>query len=162
MLNQYSTITPYTERFFKYIGRKTTTGCIPWTGATTKGCGVIGRGGKGAGNVYASRVAYEIAFGCVPDGMVVCHHCDNPICVNPSHLFVGTQADNLADMRAKGRGCAGEKYPGSILTKDKILSIHAALAAKESQRSIARRFGVCQQLISDISRGKKWKHVVRP
>ncbi len=147
------------ERFFKYIGRKTATGCIPWTGALTRGCGVIGRGRAGEGMLYASRVAYEIAYGPVPDGLVVCHHCDNPLCVNPSHLFVGTQADNLADMRAKRRHNFGERNGNASLNESTVRAILAAATSGESQASIASRFGVCHQTVSLIVTGKRWRHV---
>ncbi len=157
MPRQYST-TPYTERFFKYIGRKTETGCIPWTGAVTRGYGVLGRGRAGEGNIYATRVAYEIAYGPFSTDLNVCHHCDNPLCVNPSHLFLGTQAENLADMRKKERHNRGEKNGNAVLVSEQILAIRAAIASGESQRSIAERFGTTQPNISLIATGRNWRH----
>lgn len=75
--------------------------CWVWTGATLKGYGQIGDAGVVK---YAHRVAYELAFGPIPDGLMVCHRCDNPPCCNPDHLFTGTALDNVADMVGKGRG----------------------------------------------------------
>ena len=75
--------------------------CWEWTdGCDGDGYGVVGAGGK---TVRAHRVAWEVAHGPIPDGVHVLHQCDNPPCINPAHLFLGTQADNMADKVAKGR-----------------------------------------------------------
>lgn len=153
------TTTPYTERFFKYIGRKTPTGCIPWTGATTKGYGVIGRGRAGLGNIYATRVAYEIAYGTFSDQLNVCHHCDNPLCVNPSHLFLGTQAENMKDMTVKGRRAIGDMLPQTRLDEEKVALIKLNIIAGITHPEIANRYGISQSAVSLIALGKRWRHV---
>lgn len=86
--------------------------CLPWWGR----CGVGGYGvvrqGRGFGTEYAHRRIYEEAFGPIPDGMHVLHRCDNPPCVNPAHLFLGTRSDNLRDAMEKGRWSPGRKPAG--------------------------------------------------
>ena len=78
--------------------------CLLWTGATNeKGYGVIGAGARGAGVLKVHRVAWELARGPIPEGLFVLHRCDIPACCNVAHLFLGTNADNVADMIAKGR-----------------------------------------------------------
>lgn len=90
--------------------------CWEWLAAKKQGgYGKIGIGGKYGGWVLAHRVAWELENGQIPSGLVVCHKCDNPGCCNPSHLFLGTQPDNLADMRRKGRDCRGERMRIAVL-----------------------------------------------
>lgn len=101
---QWQTI-PLAVRFKKYVGKPEISGCVPWVGLrNADGYGLIGSGTKNGRNLLAHRVAYEFAHGKIPDGMLILHHCDNPPCINVKHLFLGTHADNHADMMQKGRG----------------------------------------------------------
>lgn len=132
------------------------TGCIVWTGATDKnGYGKITVKYK---VLRAHRVAYEEHIGAIPDGLVVCHRCDNPACINPRHLILGTHADNIADRDAKLRHvpAPGESNGMAKLTDDDIRAIKTATG---SQREIAAAFGICQQNVSQIKRGIRWKHI---
>jgi len=96
------------DRLWARVVRGAPDACWEWQGATDKdGYGRIGRGGRGAPNNPAHRVAFEISRGPIPYGLLVCHHCDNPPCCNPAHLFLGTHQDNQADKVAKGRQARG-------------------------------------------------------
>lgn len=153
--------------------------CIVWTGAKAgRGYGVKLHNGR---MEYVHRIAAEATFGPIPKGMVVMHKCDNPACHNPNHLEVGTQSQNMADMRAKGRSAAGNRHwsktnPGQVLrgervgtsklTKEIVLAIRAAYikspAGKTSDTSltaIARKFGIAFQTASKIVNRKTWSHV---
>lgn len=133
-------------------------GCWEWQGPLrTDGYGRCG-------NTAAHRVAYEIAHGPVPDGLYVCHQCDNPLCCNPDHLWVGTPADNYWDMRNKGRLRAqtpcGEHSPHARLTEADVREIRALYATGDhSQAGLARRYGVRPATISKIVTRRKWKHI---
>lgn len=115
--------------------------------------------------VLASRVAFCIAHRCGLDaitGLSVCHHCDNPSCVNPSHLFLGTQADNVSDMVSKGRYkrernfSRGSRHGMAKLTEDTVRAIRSETG---DQREAARRFGVSQGTIHLVRARKIWRHV---
>ena len=111
--------------------------------------------------ITAHRFAWKLWRGLIPDGLCVLHHCDTPSCVNPEHLFLGTVADNTNDMVKKGRNVyfSGEKSPLSKLKESDVIKIRACLKNGETQISIARKFGVVQQNISNIKNGKGWKHI---
>ena len=135
-------------------------GCWIWMHARNwKGYGVIRTGGK---TVRAHRVAYECATGKrAPQQADVCHRCDNPTCVNPGHLFVGSRSDNMKDCSAKGRLLTpflkGEECPASKLTAEQVRSIRRD---NRSQRKIASTYGVDKGTIAHIKNGKTWRSVV--
>jgi hypothetical protein len=103
----------------------TTTNCWIWQKALRKGYGLTWHKGK---KVYAHRLMYEFVRGPIPPGLCVCHSCDNPRCVNPDHLWVGTERDNLRDMASKGRNwrvtCRGADHWNAKLTWDQIKQMY--------------------------------------
>lgn len=133
------------------------TGCWIWTG--TKCARGYGQFTANKTKSSAHRFSYMAHKGEIPDGMVVCHTCDTPSCVNPNHLFIGTPADNTADMLAKQRNKFGEDQWAAKLNAQTIIEI------RESQLSdpiLARRFGVSVAAINYARRGLTWKSVRMP
>lgn len=131
--------------------------CREWTGSVSKrGYGYL-RINKTSYRVH--RLAYETFCGGIPEGMCVLHSCDNRKCINPEHLFVGTNADNTKDMIGKGRMAVGEALPQSILTANEVIKIKKMIEHKIPQTEIARNFNVARTTISSISTGKSWAHV---
>ncbi len=109
-------------------------------------------------DAYAHRIAYEIVNGSIPKGLVICHKCDEHLCVNPDHLFLGTHADNVADKVAKRRHCFGTKHWLAKLTDKDVTEIREAyLKGGVSQQALAERYNVSRSRISPIVRGKQWK-----
>jgi hypothetical protein len=155
---------PATDRFWRYVNK--TDGCWLWTGGSRskKGYGQIGGGGKGAKHILAHRLSYEIHKGQIPEGMVVMHSCDNPSCVNPDHLSVGTQSQNILEAFAKGRKVCrpphkfGESHGAS---KIKELDAIEILKSTEATKIIAAKYGVSKSAIERLRNGKSWKHLPR-
>lgn len=110
--------------------------------------------------VRAHRLSYALHYGRSPGDLFVCHRCDNPQCVNPHHLFLGTVQDNAADMVAKGRSPRsdqrGSKNGAAKLTDEQVATIRSRILAGQTNTTIAADYGVTHQLISRIRRGRAW------
>lgn len=166
-------------------------GCWLWVASTSKGYGDFRVGGK---TLKAHRVAWSMAHGQIPHdggthGICVCHNCDNPLCCNPAHLFLGTNADNMRDKKEKGRQAhghthgsktmperlargvkngafthperlaRGERQGLAKLTEDIVRAIRARRASGEMGTALAREFGVNKQVIWAVVQRKTWRHV---
>lgn len=137
-------------------------GCWVWQGLTRRrGYGRAKVSGERVQGVH--RVMYEIVNGPIPKGMLVCHHCDNPPCLNPAHLFLGTPQDNMRDMHEKGRHrcvlpiLAGERNPLAKLKWKQVEEIRQRYAAGEiTIRKLALEYGVSRPSIQGIIRGRTW------
>lgn len=140
---------PIAERFVSKFEPDPQSGCWNWTGSKIKGgYGVLG-GERGANNVVAHKFSYEHHKGPVPSDMLVLHRCDNPGCVNPDHLFLGTHADNMDDMAKKGRAGAPKGRRGYVskLSDDQKSEMRALVSAGVPIRQVAAKFGVDRRLV---------------
>lgn len=162
--NAFTPVTPTREeRFYAMVSKTPTeTGCLEWLGAHgPSNHGRFGIGGKKV--VLAHRYAWELVHGPIPPGKKCLHKCDNPRCVNVSHLWLGTQADNVRDMYEKGREkhtpSPGERNGFSKLTTEQVLEIRGLKHEGWTGRAIAARFEVSASLISSILRRQSWKHI---
>jgi hypothetical protein len=144
---------PEKIRFWEKV-KKTKT-CWIWKGTVNN---VWGYGQFSVDGVYyrAHRFAYELVKGKIPDGLLVCHSCDNKLCVNPKHLWVGTQSDNIRDAVSKNRTCKGSKNGMSTLSIEQVYEIKRLLKKGMYQDVIADRFDVSQGCVSDINNGRRW------
>ena len=133
--------------------------CWQWTAARVRqGYGHFRVGDR---LIYAHRYSWQLAYGPIPTGTHILHRCDNPSCVRPSHLWAGTQAENMADMVHKGRSRTlhGGANGHARLTDEAVRTIRALAAEGWSQRRIARTFGVTKYPVQAILSGKTWRHV---
>ena len=156
------TITTAPERFMSRVDQSGD--CWIYQGdKTTNGYGTVRVRNQ---RTAAHRYSYEVHVGPIPDGMLVCHACDNPLCVRPDHLWLGTPADNVHDMHLKGRQAKdvrryrGEAHARSKLTADAVRAIRAEyVPRKVPQRELARRYGVSQRLVLMVLKREIWRHV---
>lgn len=152
---------PVEERFWRWVDKSGS--CWTWTGGqkTAKGYGRIGAGGRGAPYILAHRLSYEIHKGPIPEGMVVMHSCDNPSCVNPAHLRVGTASENIKEAYDKRRKVSpfkkGADHHGAVLDDDMVRFIRSNPQIKGSV--LARKFGASPSAVSAVRRGQSWTHV---
>ena len=141
--------------------RNEETGCIEWQKARNySGYGTLWFNGRAGG---AHRAAWLVANGGIPSGMQVLHRCDNRLCINPDHLFLGTNADNVADKVAKGRQyrpyAKGQANGHSKLTDAEAALIREMANKGVANRPLAEKFGVSTMTISMIRNNKTWTHV---
>jgi hypothetical protein len=133
--------------------------CWEWTGYRPVwadgrgGYGRFGLGGRAAGVAYAHRFSYELHFGPIPEGMQVCHTCDNRGCVRPDHLYLGTPAQNSRDMAVRDRS------PNRKLTDQQVRWIRAQSALGVGYRPLARKLGVGVNTVARAIRGETWGHL---
>lgn len=150
------------QRFWEKVDRRGPDGCWNWTAyRNSTGYGSFKVNGTAT---LAHRFAYQLRRGQIPRGdhygtLCVCHSCDNPACVNPAHLFLGTMADNLQDMAKKGRTGVrtGSEHHNTKLSPEKVRAIRAS---SESALAASERYGVSQWVVYDVRSRKTWKHVV--
>jgi len=158
------------DKFNLNVGKQSKGGCVEWEGGT---------GWKGYGRMHLSikhtlprrtvkahRFSWELHRGKIPEGMIICHKCDNPPCVNPDHLFIGTYQDNIDDQIRKGRLGRGETSNRATITEDQAVEA-IRLYAKYGKSygvlvRIAREVGGGYNAVSQVIRGSSWQHLDRP
>lgn len=144
----------------KFYTPEPNSGCWLWVGAVSAGYGTIWDGVR---NEKAHRISYCLHKGPIPDGLYVCHKCDNRACINPDHLFLGSAADNNRDCMAKKRFRAphtrGSRHGHSKLTETDVEFI---LNSPSPAKHLAQKFNVHVRVVFHIRAGKRWTHVPRP
>ncbi len=150
---------PLIDRFFLHVGKKQPNGCIPWIAFKDgNGYGLISIGSHRS--IVASRASYILFVGDIPNGLHVLHRCDNPSCVNPTHLFLGTNLDNIKDKISKNRQTKGSLIVGSKLNEDSARKIrHLYSLGGTSYMKLADQFGVTGSNIQAVIERRTWKHV---
>lgn len=157
------------KRFFSKV--KFTKDCWEWTASTGRTKSTKGRKDR---NTYgrfrldgkllkAHRISYEFFKGSIPDGKCVCHTCDNPRCVNPAHLWAGTNTENMRDKIEKGRhggpGNVGEDNPAQKYTEEMVIDMREHFAKGFSMKAISRKFNVPYSTTVCIIRRQRWTHI---
>lgn len=151
---------PPEERFWRKVEKAGPDECWRWTAGGHKVYGSFMLGGRGSRRMLAHRYSYELHHGPIPEGMVVMHSCDNPLCVNPAHLRTGSLKDNAQDMKAKGRGryvsWPGEANGNAVLNEDMVRVIRAS---KLPPRRLAAALGISEGSVHDVLKGRRWTHL---
>jgi DNA-binding CsgD family transcriptional regulator len=161
-------IKPLIDRFMDKVSPEPMSGCWLWTGSVNRaGYGMFHVRHDAARNrshaALAHRVSFEVFKGQELGQLQALHHCDNPACVNPAHLFAGRPADNVADMDGKGRRVnrpmRGSRHANSKVTETDVLQMFALRLQGLTQQQIGNRFGISQVQVGNILRKNQWKQV---
>lgn len=153
------------NRFWSKVAKAGPDDCWLWTATkNNKGYGMFTISAL-IGKEVAHRVSYKLSKGPIPRGLFVCHECDTPACVNPKHLFLGTNRDNMRDMVAKGRagkgpGFSGDTHPSSKFTSNQITEMRKAYVGGQTATSLAEQFGMDRSAINDVLGGRSWKRIL--
>lgn len=146
---------PLDYRFWSAVA--VSDGCWEWQGLLDQwGYGVIKRNGHA---VKASRLSWELHNGSINQGLLVLHHCDNPKCVNPRHLFLGTDSDNAKDKAGKGRSVRGEQHWKARLTEQDVHGLRFALTCGATAKSMAAIYQISCRYVHDIESRRYWAHI---
>jgi hypothetical protein len=151
-------------RYLAKVDKRGANECWPWSaGCYRNGYGQFGVS-KEQRSVLAHRFGYQLLVGPIPEGLRVCHTCDNPPCQNPAHWFLGTAGDNSADMVAKDRTnpARGERNGSARLTEADVIEIRRRHQAGELARDIAASYGLGVTYISKVAHGERWANVPLP
>ena len=149
------------QRFWRKVAKGQPNECWEWLGGKRpNGYGHIQEGGRNSSDISTHRVSYRLRYGQIPKGLVVMHKCDNPSCVNPEHLMLGTYQANTADMIKKGRKVTvaplGTENGKAILDEAKVRFIRNST---DSHAAVARQLGVSSGAIRGVRIGRTWGHV---
>ncbi len=152
---------PPPEKYFWEKVKKTDS-CWIWIANVTHGYGHFSYGrNKKQKQDRAHRFSWVLKNGPIPDDLCVLHHCDNRLCVNPDHLFLGTRRDNADDMLAKERSARGEKHPAAILSEETVKQIKEAIKTRQGTLAdVARQFGIQYVTLQAIYHGRNWNHIL--
>lgn len=145
---------PLEKRFWAKVRKSEI--CWEWVGAyrSSRGYGHVRINGR---SEYAHRICWVMMFGSIPEGMCVCHHCDNPKCVRPDHLFLGDRSDNMTDAALKGRIPKPKDFISAKLSQDQVREIREFVFTPDQIIQKSKQLGVHRQTVKRIILGKTWR-----